>query len=95
MPTLQEIYDHLGIDYADDMIARNIAIYTATAEAIIIENVGEKYPPDDPLVKQIALMYINHFYENRGIEAKLSGNELKLVQDLELKVKLKMRRLEA
>ena len=91
MPTLEDVLDYLGYDYADDNIKRNINRAISTAEAYLKGSLGKDYPVDDPRVKELALIVIADLYENRTINDKVSGNVRKLVNDLELQIRLEMR----
>ena len=91
MPTLEDVLDYLGYDYADDNIKRNINRAISTAEAYLKGSLGKNYPVDDPRVKELSLIVTADLYENRTINDKVSGNVRKLVNDLELQIKLEMR----
>lgn len=91
MPTLEDVLDYLGYDYADDNIKRNINRAISTAEAYLKGSLGKDYPVDDPRVKELALIVIADLYENRTINDKVSGNVRKLVNDFELQIRLEMR----
>lgn len=91
MPTLEDVLDYLGYDYADDNIKRNINRAISTAEAYLKGSLGKNYPVDDPRVKELALIVVADLYENRTINDKVSGNVRKLVNDLELQIRLEMR----
>ena len=91
MPTLEDVLDYLGYDYADDNIKRNINRAISTAEAYLKGSLGKNYPVDDPRVKELSLIVIADLYENRTINYKVSGNVRKLVNDFELQIRLEMR----
>ena len=91
MPTLEDVLDYLGYDYADDNIKRNINRAINTAEAYLKGSLGKNYPVDDPRVKELSLIVTADLYENRTINDKVSGNVRKLVNDLELQIRLEMR----
>ena len=91
MPTLEDVLDYLGYDYADDNIKRNINRAISTAEAYLKGSLGKNYPVNDPRVKELALIVVADLYENRTINDKVSGKVRKLVNDLELQIKLEMR----
>lgn len=79
---------YLGIDYADDMVNINIARAINTADGELRESVGDNYPVDHPLTKELALLYASVSYENR----ELSGNEGKRADQIALKLRLVLRR---
>lgn len=92
MPTVNEVLDYLGIDYADDMITRNVERAISTADAYLKGSIGESYPTDDPRAKELALIFIADLYDNRGMIEKVSGNIRRLVDDFSLQLRLELRR---
>lgn len=92
MPTNEEVLSYLGIDYADDMVTRNVERAIKTADAYLKGAVGENYPTDDPRAKELALIFIADLYDNRGMIEKVSGNVRRLVDDFMLQLRLEMRR---
>jgi hypothetical protein len=64
--TPDELLSYLGIDYADDMVNKNIDRAINTADGELRESVSENYPVDHPLTKELALIYASNAYENRG-----------------------------
>lgn len=91
MPTVQEVLDYLGIDYADDMINRNIMRLIKVADRHLQGSLGKDYPKTDPRVIELALIVIADLYDNRGLTEKVSGNVRKLVSDFSLQLRLEMR----
>lgn len=92
MPTVDEVLGYLGIDYADEMVRKNIERNIATAKAYIKGSIGENYPEDDPRVKELALIFISDLYDNRGMIEKVSGNVRRLVSDMSLQLRLELSR---
>ena len=92
MPTNEEVLSYLGIDYADDMVTRNVERAIKTADAYLKGAVGENYPTEDPRAKELALIFIADLYDNRGMIEKVSGNVRRLVDDFMLQLRLEMRR---
>ena len=90
--TVNDVLDYLGIDYADEMVTRNINRAINTADGELRESVADNYPVDHPLTKELALIYASNAYENRG-DISLSNNERKLSNGLALKLRLYMRRV--
>lgn len=87
--TKADLVSFLGIDYADDeMTNTNIQRSINTADGELRESVGENYPIDHPLTKELALLYASASYENRDI----AGNEAKRANDIALKLRLVLRR---
>jgi hypothetical protein len=89
---VEDVLDYLGIDYADDVVLRNVTRSIGTADGELRESVAEDYPVDHPLTKELALIYASNAYENRG-DISLSSNERKLSGDLASKLRLYMRRV--
>ena len=89
--TNYDVMAYLGIDYADDMVNINIARAINTADGELRESVGDDYPVDHPLTKELALMYAANAYDNRGLVA-LTGNEFKAAEGIALKLRLVLRR---
>lgn len=90
--SVDEVKDNLGIDYADEMVERNINRAIKTADAYLKGSIGENYPTDDPRAKELALIIISDIYDNRGLNSTVSGNTRKLVDDLSLQLRLELRR---
>ena len=83
-----DLLAYLGIDYADDMVTKNIAKAIAYADGELRESVGDNYPVDHPLTPELALLYATASYEQRD----LSGNEIKRADQIALKLRLVLRR---
>lgn len=62
MPTLEEIKQHLRIDYDDE--DEYLQILQLAANRYIVNAVG-KYDDQDPLFKLLALVIIGDMYKNR------------------------------
>jgi hypothetical protein len=83
--TTDDLLAYLGIDYGeDDMVKVNILRAIRTADGELRESVGDDYPVDHPLTKELALIYASVSYEERD----LSGNESKRAEQLALKLRL-------
>lgn len=94
MPTYEEALDYLGIDYADDVVQRNVTRALATAGATLRGAVGvdvEDLLPGDSRVKELALIYLDDLYSNRGVSDKVSSATRKLVSTMELQLRLELR----
>lgn len=91
MPTDQEVKDYLGIDYADEVIDRNVERCIKTADAYLKGSIGKDYPAEDPRVKELALIFISDLYDNRGMVEKVAGNVRRLVDDMSLQLRLELR----
>jgi hypothetical protein len=90
--SVDEVKDYLGIDYADEVVERNINRAIKTADAYLKGSIGENYPTDDPRAKELALIIISDLYDNRGLNSTVSGNTRRLVDDLSLQLRLELRR---
>lgn len=95
MPTLDEALQYLGIDYADAMVTANVTRALATAKKVLHGAIGEDvetYLPDDSRVSELVLIYLDDLYSDRGVSAKVSGATRRLVADMELQLRLELRR---
>lgn len=86
--TRDDLLVHLGIDYADDMVNKNIDQALRYADGELRESVGDDYPVDHPLTPELALLYASASYEKRD----LAGNEVKRAEQIAFKLKLYLRR---
>lgn len=96
MPTYEEALDYLGIDYADDVVQRNVNRAMAAAVKTLHGAVGpdvQTLLPDDSRVKELVLIYTDDLYTNRGISAKVSGATRQLVHMMEWQLRLELRML--
>ncbi len=91
MPTLEEVLAYLGIDYADEMVNKNIERSILVADSYLKGSIGKNYPTDDPRVKELALIFISDLYDNRGMIEKVAGNVRRLVDDMSLQLRLELR----
>lgn len=90
---IADVLAYIGIDYADDMVERNISRQIGVAEKFVIGSIGENFPRDDDRIKEIMLMVVADLYEHRGIlTSTTAGNARKLLHDLSLQIRLEMRR---
>lgn len=90
--SVEEVLAYLGIDYADEMVEKNIERAMKTADAYLKGSIGINYPVNDPRAKELALIIISDLYDNRGLQSTVSGNTRKLVDDLSLQLRLELRR---
>lgn len=88
----QDVYNYLGIDYADNMVTANVNRVISTADAYLKGAVGADYPVDDPRAKELALIFIADLYDNRGSLEKSSTTVRKFVTDSLLQLRLELRR---
>ena len=92
MPTVDDVLYYLGIDYADNMVTKNIERAINTADAYLRGAIGDNYPIEDPRAKELALIFIADLYDNRSMIEKVSGNVRRLVDDFMLQLKLELMR---
>jgi hypothetical protein len=90
--TREEVLDYLGIDYADEMVNRNVERAILTADAFLTGSIGEGYPKDDSRAKELALIIISDLYDVRGLNENLGSGTRKLVNSLSLQLRLELRR---
>lgn len=90
--SVEEVLAYLGIDYADDMINKNITRLIKTADAYLKGSIGDDYPVEDPRAKELALIIVSELYDNRGLTSTVSANTRRLVDDLSLQLRLELRR---
>lgn len=92
MPTVDDVLAYLGIDYADEMVNKNVERCIRVADAYLKGSIGQNYPTEDPRVKELALILISDLYDNRGLIEKTAGNVRRLVDDMSLQLRLELRR---
>lgn len=89
--SVDEVLSYLGIDYADDMVTKNIERLVNTADAYLKGSIGVDYSREDPRSKELALIIISDLYDNRGLQSTISGNVRRLVDDLSLQLRIELR----
>ena len=95
MPTINEALQHLGIDYADEMVTANVQRALASAKRRVQGAIGddvETYLPNDERVVQLVLLYTQENYDARDASAKEINARRRLTDDLELQLRLELRR---
>ena len=90
--TVEDVLAYLGIDYADEMVTKNVKRLIDTADAYLESAVGKDYPTDDPKAKEIALILIADLYDYRGMTINNFNITRKIVDDLTLQLQLELRR---
>lgn len=90
--TNEEVFAYLGIDYADDMVTKNVERLINTADAYLKGSIGDDYPVDDPRAKELALLLISDLYNDRGMTTNAAMNTRKLIDDLSWQLRLELRR---
>lgn len=96
MPTIEEALEHLGIDYADEVVTANVNRALAAAVSFLRGSVGndvETYLQDDPRVAELVLIYTDDLYSDRGVvSSKVSNATRRLVAGMELQLRLELQR---
>ena len=98
MVTYDEALVHLGIDYEDEVNKKIVTQKLAAAVATLRGAVGsdvEDLMPDDARVNELVTIYLDDLYSNRGVSAKVSGATRRLVQDMELQLRMELRQKRA
>ena len=90
--SVDDVLAHLGIDYPDDTVITNINRAINTADAYLKGSIGNNYPTDDPRAKELALLLVADFYDNRELTTTVSTNMRKLVESMSLQLRLELRR---
>ena len=96
MPTIEECLAYLGIDYADDLVRKNVTRALATAVKVLHGAVGEDVEtlmPNDSRAKELALIYMDDLYSEKGVSAKVTGATRRMVADMEMQLRLELRTL--
>ena len=95
MPTLDDALDYMGIDYADEKVRKNAQRALDTAKSVLKGAVGDDVfdlLPGDERAEELVLMYTDDLYSERGVSAKVSGATRKLAADMELQLRLELKR---
>lgn len=95
MVKIEQALQYMGIDYADEFVRGNTQRALNTAVGVLKGAVGDDvdtYFADDPRRDELVLMYTDDLYSERGAKAKVSGATRKLAADMELQLRLELRR---
>lgn len=95
MPTLETALAYLGIDYADTLVETNVTRALNTAKQLVLGAVGEDvetYLPSDPRIEELTLIYLDDLYSERGVSAKASNAVRRLVESMELQLRVELAR---
>lgn len=73
--TEQDVYDYLGIDYADEMVSRRVRALIDTVDSYLTGAVGRDYvfavtPGSLAKARELGLVLIGELYDSRGATAK-------------------------
>lgn len=91
MVNAKDVKNYLGIDYADEMVDKNIKRLVKTADSYLKGAIGEDYPKEDPRAIELALIVIADLYDNRDMSAKVSNNVRSIVNDFSMQLRLESR----
>lgn len=98
MPTIEEALLYKGFtpeDYeGDTVVTGNAERALKTARQTVLGAVGadvEEYLPGDPRIEELALIYFDDLYSERGVSAKVSNATRRLVSDMEWQLKMELR----
>lgn len=95
MVTLRDALDYLGYDETDEVIERNVQRALNTGKAMMHGAVGEdveEYLPGDPRIDDLVLYYTGEAYDDRGGSQKQASVRSRHAHDVELQLKLELRR---
>ena len=93
MPTYEDALSYLGIDYADDVVQKNVERALAAAKQVLLGSVGkdvETYLPEDARVKELVLVYTDDLYSEHGVSAKVSNATRMMVHTMEWQLRLEL-----
>ena len=97
-PTIDDLKAYSGIDYADEMVTKNLT--RALGAAINLTKGGiaddlDTVLADDERVSLLVLVYADDLYSGRGVvnsdSAKVSGATRRMVNDLETQLRMEYR----
>ena len=89
----QDVYDYLGIDYPDEMVARRVRSLIAAVDAYLIGAIGRDYaiavgPESLAKAKEVGLMLIAELYEKDASSAKERSTIRNLLSSMLLQLQL-------
>lgn len=91
MITVDDLKNYLGIDYADEMVEKNLERSIRAADSYLKGAIGKDYPVDDLKSEELALIVAADLYDNRDLSTKVSNNVRNLVNDFSMQLRLEMR----
>ena len=98
MTTVQDVLDYMGYDVVDEQITKNATRALNTAVQTLKGAIGddvEEYLGDDPRVHELTCIYADDLYSERGLSPKVSSATRRLVQSMELQLRMELARLKA
>ena len=97
MLTINEALDHLGIDYADEKVTRNVGSALKDAQRYLQGTVGADVfdlLPDDERVERLVKVYLAEIYDEPSTtSAKANNAKRDMVFSMELQLKMELARL--
>jgi hypothetical protein len=96
MLTIDDALAHLGIDYADGQVTRNVARALQDAQSYLQSAVGAdvfELLPDDSKVDRLVLAYLSDLYDERGTSAKAGNAKRDMIHSMELQLRLELARI--
>lgn len=101
-PTIEDQKAYSGIDYADEMVEKNLTLALATANRTLEGAIGadvKELLPDYEIAHTLVLIYGDDLYSNRGVlnseNAKVSGATRRMTHDLEEQARMEYRKAKA
>lgn len=90
---IQDAFDYLGIDYADDMITRRVSALIALSDGYLISAIGKDYmqrlsASELDKVRELSLMLIADLYSLRGHSAKEEASARRLFASMLLQLQI-------
>jgi len=96
MPTLEEILEYLGIDYADDAVSRNAQRALDAAVGIVKGAVGDDVfdvLTESEKLKEFTILHTADLYDERNTTTlKATAVNRRIVAVMELQLKMEYRR---
>ena len=96
MLTIDDVLDHLGIDYADEKVKRNAARALRDARSYLTSAVGEGVladPATNHLAERLVLEYAADFYDERGTSAKAGNARRAMIESMEWQLRMERARI--
>lgn len=97
-PTIDDFKAYSGIDYADEMVTKNLERALSAAINLVKGSIASDLDTilaDDERVSLLALIYADDLYSGRGVlnsdSAKVSGATRRMVNDLETQLRMEYR----
>lgn len=95
-PTIEELMQYLGIDYADEVVTANVTNALNDAMDYLRSAVGAdvfELLPDDRKVWRLVKIYTKEMYDERGTSsAKANNAKREMVHSLEWQLRLELAR---